>query len=113
MPAIVTLELRAEPVFCTTVTFDAPLVVPVPSAPTQAVLDEDDQEHPLVVVMVTLADPAAVEKLRDVGETEYEHGGGVDPPVPSVAARNCVTTGTVRFSATAFFLLVLPVGRPL
>ena len=93
--------------FCATVTFAAPLAVPVPTALTQDVAVEDDHEQPLVVVTVTLTEAAELEKLSDVGETEYEQGGGggVEPPdtVPSTAARNCVTMGAVRFSAAALF----------
>ena len=63
------LVLRAAPVFCATVTFAAPLAVPVPTAPTHDVLDDDDHEQPLVVVTVTLTDPPEVEKLSDEGET--------------------------------------------
>jgi len=95
-------------VFCATVTFAAPLAVPVPTALTQDADVEDDHEQPLVVVTVTLTEAPEVEKLSDVGETEYEQGGGgggVEPPdtVPSTAARNCVTMGAVRFSAAALF----------
>ena len=103
-----TLELRLPPAFCCAVTFDAPLTLAVPTALTQDVPDEDAHEQPLVVVTVTLTEAPEVEKLSDVGETEYEQGGGgggVEPPdtVPSTAARNCVTMGAVRFSAAALF----------
>ena len=112
------LELRLPPVFCCAVTFDAPLALAAPTALTQEVLDEDAHEHPLVVVTVTLAEPPVLEKLNEVGETEYEHGGGgagVDPPdtVPPAVALNCETMGAVRLSAAALFWLDVPVGMVL
>jgi len=102
----VTLELRLPPVFCCADTFDAPLAVAVPIALTHDVLDEEDHEQPLVVVTDTFAEPPVVEKLRDVGETEYEHGGGgVDPPEtdPPAVGLNCETIGAVKLSAAALF----------
>ena len=56
--------------FASDVIFEAPLVVPVPTAATHAVLDEDDQEHPLLVVTVTLVEPPDELKLIEVGDTE-------------------------------------------
>jgi hypothetical protein len=70
IPATVTLELRALPVFCTAATCAAPLSVPVPVADTHDVLDEEAHEHPLVVVTVNVVEPPDTEKVTELGETE-------------------------------------------
>jgi hypothetical protein len=114
MPATVTLQLRPLLVFCAAVTFAAPLKVPVPVAVTHDVPDEDDQEHPLVVVTVSVLEPPAAEKLTEVGVTEYVQGGGGGAgDDPSVAARNCATIEAVWARADALLWEDVPIGNPL
>jgi hypothetical protein len=67
---MVTIDLRALPVFDCAVSFDAPPALPVPTALTHAVLEDDDHEQPLLVVTVTLDEPPLLEKLTEVGDTE-------------------------------------------
>jgi hypothetical protein len=114
-PAMVTVPVRAAPVFAVTEI----VTVPDPDLPAvteiHASLDAVVQPHSLVVVTARSDESAAAPKVTPLAGTVYVHGccTGPGPTEPSVAATKFATVARLLLSARALSCDAMPVGMPL